>query len=221
MDLRLDNTGFPMVWFQSIGAFVQWLPITKIQVEYFLTETNDAIFDERWYGDVDRYNPRISPTQIRKNNYWQTLSTGIKPREALRYTMWCGRGYSLPEADEWQSIYQEANSIAHDPALLNQIINLDDLRERPRTLLQRLNSVMPDDTASGKTRTLADAMMLRMGIMEYVFEDANRNTFVGLGLTNPDFVGSFRRAEDPQHLNNPSEGQRMRDYGFRLIYRGA
>jgi len=220
LDIRLDNTGFPMVWMDSVAAYVQWLPITKIQMEYFLAETNDAIFDESWYYKITQLNPRISPTQIRGNNYWQVLATGILPREAQRYALWCGRGYEIPQAHHWQRIYSEAAQIRHNKSFTKQVTDVTELRERPRTLLNRLSRAMPQDTGVDEERSLADLMMLRMGIMEYTFEDDNRNTFVGLGLTNPDFVGSFRRAEEPQRLNNPSEGSRMREYGFRLIYRG-
>lgn len=221
LDLRLDNTGFPMVYIASIGAYVQWLPLTKIQLEYFLAETNDAIFDEAWYREVTRLNPRIAPTQIRGNNYWQVLATGIKPREAQRYAMWCGRGYELLEARDWQQIYREATDMKYYDYNLKQMLALDNLRERPRTLIQRLSKVLPETAGASNKRTWADMMLLHQGVMEYVFEDNNRNTFVGLGETNPDFVGSFRRANEPQRLNNPSEGSRMRDYGVRLVYRGV
>ncbi|PJF22366.1 MAG: hypothetical protein CUN56_06355 [Phototrophicales bacterium] len=217
LEIRLDNTGFPMVWMNSIGAYVQWLPITKIQIEYFLASTNDAIFDQVWYENILVSNARIAPTQIRPSNYWQIFTTNILPREAVRYANWCGRGYTLMMAAEWQQVYYEASNIPYDGSILQEVIKTKDIKERPKTLIERLARALPK--AAGEF-TLADVMLLRNGIMEYVFEDFDRNTFVGLGLTNPDFVGSFKRPEDPQVLNNPSEGRRMRNYGFRLMYRG-
>ena len=221
LDLQLDKTGFPMVWMDSINAYVQWLPVTKIQMEYFLAETNDAIFDETWYYQLNQLNQRIAPTQVQSNNYWQVFATGILPRETQRYALWCGRGYSLITSDEWQQVYAEARDIEAESDVIKQVTGVKDIKERPRTLLQRVHRALPADNGVDGQRTLADLMLLRMGIMEFVFEDHNRSTFVGLGLTNPDFVGSFRRPEEPQTLKNPSEGSRMRNYGFRLVYRGA
>ena len=44
-----DRTGFPMVWIEPIEAWMHVLPFTKIQLEYFLVDTNKTHFDHKWY----------------------------------------------------------------------------------------------------------------------------------------------------------------------------
>lgn len=221
LDVKLDSTGFPMVYMQAVNAYVQWLPLTKIQIEYFLCSTNDAMFDETWYNNINQMNPRLSPTQIRGANYWQTIATGILPREAQRYAIWCGRGYDLPTIQEWRSIYRELDNIPADRRWVQKVTEHHDLKERTRNLIQRMDNVLPNDNGMGTSaRTLADQMLFRQGVMEFVYEDDDRNTFAGLGLTNSNFVGGLNQPDEAQYLNDPSEGRRMRNYGFRLIYRG-
>lgn len=217
LELKLDNTGFPLIWIDAIEAYVQWVPVTKIQLEYYLAATNDARFDQGWYTTILQSNPRIGPTQIRSKNYWNLFTTNILPHEANLYASWCGKGYLLPTREEWQSIYQEAANTPLPADMHTQISRIPDLKERPRIVVERLLRLLP--TISTGTVTLADGMLLRNGVMEYVYEDFDRTTFMGMGHTNSDFVGMFKPFEAPQTLTNPTEGQRMHYYGFRLIYR--
>jgi hypothetical protein len=203
-----------------VNAYVQWFPMTKIQLEYFLSSTNDAMFDEAWYYQINSFNSRISPNQVRSGNYWQTLATGLLPREALRVAIWYGRGYDLPTVAEWQHIYAAADQVFADKAHVHQIASLPDIKERPRRLIERIDGILPADGGALGGRTLADQMMLRQGVMEFVYEGDERNTFAGLGQTNGSFVGSLMPPDEAQRLTNPTEGTRMKHYGFRLIRRG-
>lgn len=214
-DVFLDSTGFPMLWVDKMGLYVQWLPVTKIQLEYFLCATNDTTFDENWYYQVNQFNPRIAPAQASSSNYFQTLATGIKPREGLRYAVWCGKGYDLPTASEWQEIYGLLSVENADPDHLKQVTASAELKERPKRLLNQIGQVAQRDH-----KTLADQLLMNRGIMEYVYENDERNSFVGLGVPHEKLVGSIRRPDNVENLTNPTEGTRMKQYGFRLIHRG-
>ena len=53
-----DRTGFPMIWIEPIEAWLHVLPFTKIQLEYFLVDTNETNFDHKWYKN--RLNENLS-----------------------------------------------------------------------------------------------------------------------------------------------------------------
>jgi hypothetical protein len=222
--IKLDSSGFPMIWVQPIRAYMHWLPVTKIQIEHFLSSTNDAMFDEAWYNRLLSMNKRISPGEVRNSNYWEAFLTGILPREAQRFAIWCGRDYDLPTADEWFAAYKHFKSYNQDSSVIENIALTPGLSERAQTLLANVESAARREAASalGSERTLADQMLMRLGLMEYVYEDEQRNTFGGFGQTHSAFFGSFVSPNSGvQRLNNPAEGARMRQYGFRLIYRGV
>ncbi len=217
LKIKFDSMGFPMVWFSAVGGYVHWLPLTKIQVEYFLSVTNEASFDETWYNRLISLNPRISPGQARASNYGQLFATGILPREGYRVAMWCGRSYDLMTAQEWLEVFQEASSqtpLADTRALIAS----DQTSERAKTLIEAVERAT--NGQNNNKRTLAQQMLLQGGTMEYVYETSDRTTFAGLGEAQRELMSSFRRPDTLEPLRNNTEGTRMRHYGLRLIHRG-
>ena len=59
-----QRTHFPLVVVPGQDFALFWLPLTKVQIEYFLSETTDSQFDRAWYDGRLRNNPRITPEQL-------------------------------------------------------------------------------------------------------------------------------------------------------------
>lgn len=219
LKFTLDPSGFPMVWIESIKAYMHWLPVAKIQFEHFLCASPDSYFDANWYEEVLSLNGRISPGEIRSDNYWKAFLSGIKPSEAKRFARWCGKDYSLPTLSEWFDAYKALKELPLEPVEI--IDRMGELKDRVRTLMQRL------DQASGASRriehrTLADQMLMRLGVMEWVECTGQRSQWGGMGQTPPAFYGSLFSPDhgQPGIPNNP-EDHRLHPYGFRLIRRSA
>ena len=216
-----DRAGFPMIWVEAIDAHMHWMPVTKIQFEYFLCDEPDSHFNAKWYDDVLYLNPRITPNAIRRNNYWEAFLTGIMPSEAQRFARWCGNQYAIPTLGEWYEAYQALKARPANPEIISAMM---DLHGRRRSVLEQLASAsdMAFREMRYTNRTLADQMLMRMGVMEWV-ECRNRHfQWGGMGETHPDFYGGLFTPEhgDPHTPNNP-EADRLRAYGFRLVRRSV
>lgn len=219
--IQLDPTGFPMIWVEEIEAYIHWLPVTKIQFEYFLCSAPDSRFDAAWYDKLLQVNERVSPSEIRTGNYWGAFLTGIKPSEAERFARWCGQGYELPSQEQWFSSYNSTKRLA--PIALEALDSAGPIRERCSRLLKQLDAVSRGEVPKvlGEQRTRADQMFFRMGVMEWVDTKGQRSRWGGMGQTNPTFHGSLfvpdhGRADLPI---DPEKDDRLPHYGFRLICR--
>ncbi len=221
LKFKLDQTTFPMVWVADINAYIHWIPITKIQFEYFLCAEPDNSFDAKWYDEILAINPRVTPKDINPNNYWKAFLTGIRPDEAQRFARWYRDDYyTVPTLDEWFTAYKALKRIPPQPS---DIINkMGDLRDRTKKLLENIESastiILKD---AGYERTLADQMLMRMGVIEWVECRGNqRFQWGGMGQTIRSFYGGFSNPDDgqPRQPTNPKV-DRLYPYGFRLIRR--
>ena len=50
--------GAMVVWVKAISAYMDLLPVTKIQFEYFLCDTLDPRFTAQWYDQILQINPQ-------------------------------------------------------------------------------------------------------------------------------------------------------------------
>lgn len=224
-DIQLDQVGFPLIWIESLNAYMHWLPVTKIQFEYFLCAEPDPQFDAQWYETLLKLNPRVSPQNLTNNNYWGALLSGILPAEAGHYARWCGTGYALPTLDEWRKAY---NFLKTQPVQPQEILNQmkqqysQKLSERVLRLLTQLETIQPRiwRDAELKPTSLADQMLMRMGVLEWVESNELRNHWGGMGQTHARFHGSMFTPDhgQPSRPNDP-ENVRLHHYGFRLLWR--
>lgn len=216
MRYEIDPKGFPMALIESADLWVHWLPITKVQFERFLCETGDARYDAKWYAQVLDLNPRISPREIRQNNYWQAFLTGILPYEAESFARWIGEGYRLPTDKEWTTVYSATKSQAAE--LLPEESLLSKLSERGRELLTQIGRAGSMDGSEVTGRTAADQMLLRGGVMEWVEDQSNTQLWCGRGETPRRFQAGLHRPDDPEPARpNEPTTRRLRQYGFRLV----
>lgn len=225
MDLQVerDPIGFPMIFVEAGGFYMHWLPVTKIQVEYWLCSGSINAYDARWYGEVLDYNPRVSPGFVKSDNYWEAFVTGVTPSEIKQFITWLGRGYDLPTHEQWQTAYQYLKKEAADGQYIDNILAQPDINRRAKTLIKNINISINElrfDLRGG--RTLADQALMRMGIMEYVYRDDRRNTYGGYGQPNSTFFGTTETPDKgyPQRLIDEHYGAKMPHYGFRLIKQG-
>jgi hypothetical protein len=214
---ELDCTGFPMVKCEEIDAFVHWIPVTKVQLEYFLCDTTKARYDETWYKDIREVNPRVSPKLLNERNYWHLFATGIKPSEAQDYAAWCGEEYQLPTLEEWNLIYK---SFTAKPAIESPFTGME-MHERPRQLTQKLEDFLKrQGKLSQRERKLGDQMLLRNGVMEWVQCYQREQEWAGMGLPPSVWHAVIRLPESgqPETPKQP-EVTRLYYYGIRLIKR--
>lgn len=212
----LDRAGFPMLRVEAIGAYMHWYPLTKIQAEYFLCSTTDSQFDEKWYDDLLYLNPRVTPTEISENNYWNAFLTGVLPHEAQQLAQWAQ--CSIPTLDEWLTAYR---ALKQQPELNDALASMGNLSERTRTLLERIDAASRKVAAhEGLTRTLADQLLMRLGVMEWVDCPNSRVRWGGMGKPAKRFRGGLFSPDhgQPHELLDP-ETDRASYYGLRLIRR--
>ncbi|GEM_PF-632804 len=217
LTIELDTAGFPMIVLPGLQFSIHWLPVTKIQIEYFLSAVYDAKYNEEWYNEIlSKGTPRISPRAIRVNSYIDLFVTGILPAEAQRYSRWCGQGFDLPTEDEWLNAYKVLERIAAVPAAIDHICQTTGIRERTDRLLRMLEKTLTND--AGRDRKVVDQMVMRHGVYEYVYESDQRDTFAGIGQAK-DTINPPRKGANRFTDRNRAEGARNKQYGFRLIKR--
>jgi len=225
LDIKLDPTGFPVVWVQSINAYLHWLPVTKIQFEFFLCAEPSAQFDAQWYDDILQLNTRVSPQDITAANYWSAFLSGILPGEAGQFARWCGLGYAIPSLDEWRKAYTFLKTQPVQPQAISNALNQPGaprLSDRTQRLINQLETVQHrawrdvDFNAPNQ----ADQMFMRLGVLEWVESTELLNRWGGMGQTHQRFHGGFFTPDhgQPSRPHDP-ENMRLHHYGFRLLWR--
>jgi hypothetical protein len=211
-----------MIRVPEIGLYVHVLPVTKVQFEHFLCDATDGHFDSRWYDEVLRLNPRVSARRIWRDNYWNAFLSGILPSEAERFAAWCGGGYRLLQASEWQRLYQvmeNQNATSLDEAGL-----LSDLAPHHRELITQIERAVEDAcTQFGGRCHLTERTLMRLGLIEWTaVEGPNPSLWAGLGEPHPAFCGNLfvpARGDLIQPANG--ETHRLASFGFRLAFNPA
>lgn len=228
INVRFDRAYFPMVRVESIDAFLHWIPVTKVQFEYFLWDSISHGLDQAWLERMYKLNPRITPAKIARNNYWRIFMTGIAPFEADRFAGWCGDDtdetglYGLPTAEEWQRAIKELQS---RNCLSSEELIHAQAPDRIKTLLLKLTTAAPQ-----APRTLADQMFFNGGVLEWVQHQGERvgdPGYVAHGCLNPGWGDNVIHTN---HLSRPlpvksvpgspdDNKGRYAHYGFRLLRR--
>jgi hypothetical protein len=214
----LDSTRFPMVHIEPIGYF-HFLPVTKVQFEYYVCDRPNPGLDQAWYKDVLQLNPRVSPGRVQASNFYGAFMTAVLPAEAEEFAEWHAEAadapLDVPTADEWQAAYRSA--AGQDPAPADDVLQLD-LAPRARTLLEGLARVTAGLCPNGAR--LADRMFMRNGVMEWVRGDASVGRPWG-AYGVPRFGGALDRTDPATAAPRwPADvHKRIRNYGFRLVRR--
>lgn len=213
-----DRTGFPMVWREEVGSYVHWLPITKIQFEYFLCDAPDAHFDAEWYDRVLALNPRVTPVEVSANNYWRALMTGVQPAESQRFASWCGPGFRLPSEAEWTALYWGVQTKPAENLITSGLLEGRD--QRVRELLERIDSAVREASARmRRAPSLAGQMLLRFGAMEWIRVGSPPSAWGAKGEPLPEFCGNLESLEHSAVPLTADPGMnRFPAAGFRLLF---
>lgn len=216
--VHLDPTGFPLIWAPEIGLYVHALPVTKMQFEHFLCDATDGHFDDRWYAEILRLNPRVSARRIWSGNYWNAFLSGILPAEAERFASWCGPGYRLLRTSEWHHLYR---ALEKQSTTLGETGLLADLAPHHRELIVQVERAVEEACAqTGDRCHMTERTLVRLGVIEWTaLEGPNPNLWAGLGEPHPSFCGNlFVPAE--RDLVQPADGEtrRLATFGFRLAF---
>lgn len=211
-----DPLGFPMVWIEEIGAFIHWLPVTKVQFEKFIAATPDPLFDDAWYRRILDLNPRVGSLGIGPKNYWNAFLTGILPEEARRFATWCGHEYSLPTLKEWQKAFATLSAVPAASAEISSLV--EGTSELVRSTLVRIESSSAASGRPDRQRMRADQMLMRSGVLEWVDQTLGAARWGGMGEPCPHFRMLWSVARGAV---NPLDADRSRSpaFGFRLIRR--
>jgi len=219
LTFRLDpRTHFPLVEVPGQNFALFWLPLSKIQAEYFLSDTIERPFDRAWYRERLRVNPREVPENLTPSNLIQAFLTGILFDEARKCSEWFGKGFGLPHSSEWQRALAVFEMESADPAYVQQILALPYLHPRARQLVIACEDALPvfQRQNNPANRKLAHQLMLQAGIFEYVYQDGSANRCEACGT--PQHLGRAA-SETTRTLLHPDQGERMGNLGMRPIIR--
>jgi hypothetical protein len=213
-----DPLGFPMVWIEEIGAFMHWLPVTKIQFERFIAGSPGPRFDDTWYRGVLNLNPRVAVPEIGPDNYWNAFITGVLPEEARRFAAWCGGEYALPTTKDWQKAYDALTAVPVSPGKLPGL--LEGEGDLVRSALSQIEAASAAAVRSGRGRTRADQMLMRLGVLEWAEQTGGAVPWAGMGEPAPHFCMLWSIEKGPA-IPLDAGSSRSSVFGFRLIRRPA
>lgn len=222
LTFRVDpRTRFPLVEVPGHNFALFWLPLTKVQIEYFLSDTIDSQFDRAWYRKRLNTNPRVTAEKLTAQNLAQAFITDITFYEARVFSQWYGRGFDLPTSEEWHLALRAFEMAAAHPAFVKQIMDLPDLHPRARLLVEACENALPvyQRMRDLSERKLSHQMMMSLGILEYVYQDAAHTRCRACGSSLQLLRSGPPGQGTTMSLRNPDQGDRMAALGIRPLLR--
>lgn len=220
---RVDpRTRFPLVEVPGQDFALFWLPLTKVQIEYFLCDNMNSQFDRAWYRERLRANPRVTAENLAAQNLTQAFITDITFNEARVFSDWYGReDYDLPTSEEWHQALRFFETIPAQPAYVEQIMALPYLHPRARVLVQACEKALPayQRMRDLSGRRLSHQMMMSPGILEYVYQDTARTRCQACGSSFQVIMSGLAGQSTTMALRHPDQGDRMAVLGVRPLLR--
>jgi hypothetical protein len=219
----LDRYGFPTIHIEPAGVFVQFLPMTRSQFEFYLADHPSPAMDMGWYDLRLRDHPRVDPSSVDERNYAGLFTTGVLPFEAQQVADLFGANQfengtvSLLDLATWQAIFQHA--------VATPAVDLGPVRANPklspfaRQILERLAPVV--DRIGRGVPTLADQMFLRHGVHEIVERTPKGSAYCVIGYPAARFNTLLAADPNAPQPTNISPHLPSASHGFRLVWRTA
>jgi len=212
MLLAPDKTGFPLLVVPEVELEVHLLPVTKLQIEQFIIESDK--FGAAWYQELLTLNPPIAYDHLQPDNREQLFISGILPVEALAFARWLGEGFDLPTFAEWRAIYA---AFRRDYFPSGQRF-FEWAAEPVGVIVEKLLDHHP-------RHTMRELSLMQGGLVEWVRYGDNGNTgdngdnWLGLGAPRPAFHPNLW---DPakNYVRPLRPDKRLSYFGFRLVRRG-
>lgn len=220
--LRVDpRTRFPLIEVPGQRLALFCLPLTKVQIEYFLSDTIDRQFDRAWYRERLRANPRVTSEQLAAQNLTQAFLTDITFQEARILSHWYGQGYDLPTGEEWQQALHTFEAMTASPAFVEQLLRLPELHPRAGLLIQACSQALPayQRMRDLTGRRLSHQLMLSPGILEYVYQGNTRTRCQACGQSFQVLRSDSAGPSTIMDLSHPEQGERMPLLGVRPVLR--
>jgi hypothetical protein len=210
-----------MIWVEAVRAYLHWVPVTKVQFEYFLCDRPNSRFDQTTYDTLLSLNERCSPREVQAKDYWRAFLTGIKPDEAQLFADWCRDeskdtsvvDFILPTREKWFEAYTALKAMP--PIPLEEELKGLPLKPRAKTILERLETAATPQRQDA-SRTLADQMLLRLGVMEWVRCEDKQRPWGAYGQPSRKFCSQLYNLDAGKPQFVPNVDKRMGAYGFRL-----
>ena len=199
--ITVDRTGFPLVHVENLGLDVHLLPVTKVQFEAFLAESN--AYGDLWYEEVLRVNARCSPRDFSDPKRERLFLTGILPKEAEAFAAWLGSGFQLPSVIQWQAICSQWQRRRPDFVSLDTLLGQtgEDANHALRALLH-----------SRSPASLAELALIKGGVLEWV---RGYGRWQLLGEPRELFCKQLFDWRAP--ITPTDSTRRIRECGFRLV----
>lgn len=215
-------TRFPMIKIPRTNYALALLPVTKIQIEYFLCETLDGQFNRRWYQERLDSSPRVPLEQLTSTNVRQVFMTDLLFYEARTLSQWWGKYFDLPTVEEWRHALEIFDQIPAQDDFIERIVAMPDLHPRAQLLLHKVEQTVKGDSRLFNTqeRKLSHQLLMRAGILEYTYKDTRYNACTACGSQR--FSSGKESAFEQSFLtplHNVNTGERIRNLGFRLVVR--
>ena len=217
----IDPAGFPMVWVEAIAAWMQWLPLSRLELERYLSAARDRRIDQAWYGRLLAMNLAVAPSRIDSGSYVEALLTRIVPAEAERFAAGLGEGFALPTVEQWRRAWSALTALPAERGLPAVFARLG-LEEPVRELLARIESAhlsFVATTRPRRQRTLADQMLMRYGVFEWAWRSEPPGRWVGIGEPRPVLGVALGSPDRGPAVPDRPETFRSYLYGCRLIRR--
>lgn len=208
-----ERSGFPLLVSPEGAYQVGLLPLTWIQLEYFLSHTSDRRFDALWYQDLLARSARASVATVNATTWAQLFVRGLTLHETRLVGGWWGRErWLLPTEPMWQAIRSWAHSLPAIPALGEALRRVG---ANPRAI--RLIEAVEASTRGKQTEvpsTLAEQMLLDNGVRELVLLNEASGAVGGIGLPHRSLASL---ASKPLILLSDGNLTRHTEVGFRLF----
>jgi hypothetical protein len=181
--------------------------------------------DMSWYAEHCNQQHRLSAREVTKDNFWRCLMTRVLPQEAEAVAQWLGPGFRLPTSSDWLALLRSADGLparAVDWSVLTPSVSprcMELLRAFAKLPLKGRRTKPTPEAPDGRLApTLADQMLLRGALLEWVDTGLREQPWGGMGEVHGSLHRRISRLDDGEVLiPRRSTEERIAHFGCRLI----
>ena len=207
-----ERTGFPMLALEGLPFRVSCLPLTWVQLEYFLSETADHAFDASWYQALVARTQRGSLAGLAADSVHTLFVRTLRLQEIrIICRWWEATHWFVPTKEEWMALQDVACSVPAVP-LTQFAAAAPGLNPRALRILGVLGEVS-GWARRGRPPSLADQMLLCQGVHELVLLDKMSDRVAAIGSParglEPFAANSLVYLAEQEYGSGPQIGVRL------------